>query len=187
MDSLQSLKIQVLDAEKVLSIERVADSCLPETPLGLFRGGIEHLNCGDARAALQCFERAVALEPGFANGHVGLGIAYAVDCQIYPAIDHLEEAAALEPHNFFAHFKLGQLYFKLRVPQKGYEAMRRALNCATSLDERRLVANLIREEKQREKNGIGRPWWSRPFSMGALLAGAGLLAALLGVLLAHVH
>jgi tetratricopeptide (TPR) repeat protein len=187
MDSLQRVEVQVLDPEEILSIERAADSRLPEASRDLFRAGIERLNCGDAPEALQCFERVVAIEPAFADGHVGLGIAYAVNYQIYPAIDHLEKAATLEPPNFFAHFKLGQLYFKLRVPQKGYEAMARALDCATSLNERRLVAQLIREEKQREKNGLARPWWSKPFSVAACVAGGALLVALVGALLTYIH
>ena len=176
-----------MDAENILSLERVPDSRLPGTALDLFRAGIEHLSCGDAGQALKSFKRLVEIEPRFANGHVGLGIAYAVDYEIYPAIDHFETAAAIEPRNFFAHFKLGQLYFKLRVPQKGYDAMARALDCATTLNERRLVAQLIREEKQRERNGLARPWWTRPFSMGALLAGAGLLAGILVALFTHIH
>ena len=137
--------------------------------------------------AARYFERALELEPEFADGHVALGIAYAVEAKVYPALDHLELAAQLEPENFYAHFKLGQLFFKLRVPQRGYEAMQRALGCATTLAERRLVAGLLREEKQREKGSYRRPWWNKPFSQLALLVGASLMVMLIAALFASIH
>jgi hypothetical protein len=118
---------------------------------------------------------------------VALGVAYAVDYRIYPAIDHLERAASLQPDSFSAHFKLGQLYFKLRIPQKGYAEMARALDCCTALGQRRMVAQLIREEKQREKDGYARPWWNKPFSRIGVTLGAGLMFALLTALLLFLH
>lgn len=151
----------------------VLDAVGSSEPLAKLSEGLELLNCGDARGAAACFETAVEIRPDFADAHVGLGIAYAVVGKIYPALDHLEEATNLEPDNFFAHFKLGQLFFKLHVPKKGYEEMRKALDCASSIEERKLVGQLIREQKQREEKGLARPTWNRSFSRKSML----LLAA----------
>ena len=158
---------------------------IPAPAFSLFRTGIDHLNLGEVREAAGCFDRAIELAPDFADAHIGLGIACAVDSQIYAALDHLEKAVELEPENFFAHFKLGQLHFSLRVPQKGYEEMSRALACTTSRQERRLVAHLLREERQRERNGIMRPCWNKPFSRAALLIGLGM--GLVAILLLVLH
>jgi len=129
-----------------------------------FSAGLEFINRGEALAAAECFEQIVERNPDYADAHVGLGIAYAIHGRVYQALDHLEEATALEPHNFFAHFKLGQLYFKLHVTKKGYEEMRKALDCATSNEERKLVGQLIHQERQYEKKRLNRPTWDRPFS-----------------------
>lgn len=153
----------------------------------LFHEGSEWLNCGEPAQAARCFELALERSPDFADGHVGLGIAYAIQAKIYPALDHLQTAVRLEPSNFYAHFKLSQLYFKLRVPQKGYEAASRALASAGSLEERRLVAQLLHEERQREKNGLQRPWWFKPFPRLAILLGGSAALALTVVLLAHLR
>ena len=134
-----------------------------------FSEGLELMNHGEAAAAATRFEAVVQMLPEFADAHVGLGIAYAVTGKIYPALDHLEEATSLEPDNFFAHFKLGQLQFKLHVPRKGYEEMQKALDCATSIEERKLVGQLIHEQKKREQKGLARPTWDRPFSRKTLL------------------
>lgn len=175
------------EPEGAAELERTPASRLPAGVLNLFQAGIERLDRGKASEAAACFEQVLQLAPSFADGHVGLGIAYALDSRIYPALHHLEDAVELEPANFHAHFKLGQLYFKLRIPEKGYEQMSRALECASGLDERKLVAQLLREERQREKNDYARPWWNKPFSQIGLTVGAGLMFALLAALLVHVR
>ena len=165
------------DSGEVRQIERVGSAALPAVAHRSFQEGIELLNHGEARAAARSFEQVLEAAPDFADGHVGLGIAYAIDSRIYPALDHFERAAELEPWNFFAHFKLGQFYFKLRVPQKGYAEIARALECATTLEERKLVAQVLREERQREHNAVRRPSWYKPFNRAALWLGAALGAA----------
>jgi tetratricopeptide (TPR) repeat protein len=155
----------------------VQGSGLPMEISRKFSEGLELMNHGEASAAAMCFEQIVATNPDFADARIGLGIAYAVIGNVYPAMDQLEEAARLEPFNFFAHFKLGQLMFKLHVPAKGYEEMQKALNCATSIEERKLVGQLIHEQKQREEKGLARPTWNRPFSARNLL----LVAASVGL------
>ncbi len=148
-----------------------ASNYLSAAARGWFEEGLECLGRGEAGEAVKWFEKTLAANPDFADSHVGLGIAYACEHRIYPALDHLERATELEPDNFHAHLKLGQLYFKLRVPQKGYEEMSRALRCVVSLAERKLVAQLLREERQRERNDVRRPWWFKPFSLRTLFLG----------------
>ena len=152
-----------------------------------FAQGLEFIGTGEPRRAATCLRRVLDMAPEFADGHVALGIAYAMQSRIYPALDHLERATRLEPANFFGHFKLGQLYFKLRIPRKGYDALSQALDCATSIGERKLVAQLIREEKQREHNGVRRPWWNKPFSRTALYLAASLAGIGGAMLLRSMH
>lgn len=153
-----------------------------------FSEGLELMNHGEAAAAATCFEQIVQMLPEYADARVGLGIAYAVTGKIYPALDHLEEATNLEPNNFFAHFKLGQLQFKLHVPKRGYEEMQKALDCATSIEERKLVGQLIHEQKQREQKGLARPTWDRPFSRKALvLVAASVVIPILYMFISTLH
>ncbi len=163
-------------------------STLPMEVSRRFSEGLELMNQGEPAAAAGCFEQILERVPDYADAHVGLGIAYAVIGKIYPALDHLEEATHLEPDNFFAHFKLGQLQFKLHVPKKGYEEMRRALDCATSNDEKKLVGQLIREQRQREEKGLARPTWNRPFPRKTLLlVGASVILPILYMFFVSVH
>ena len=64
---------------------------------------------------------------------------------------------------------------------------RRALECAGTLDERRLIAQLLRHERQRERDGIARPWFYKTFSRPILWLGATGMAAMLFALLLRVR
>jgi tetratricopeptide (TPR) repeat protein len=164
------------------------NSALPMEVSRKFSEGFELMNHGEPAAAATCFREIVELRPEFADAHIGLGIAYAVTGSVYPAMDHLEEAARLEPNNFFAHFKLGQLMFKLHVPAKGYESMQKALDCASTIEERKLVGQLIHEQKQREEKGLARPTWNRPFSSKTLLlVAASVVLPILYMFFASAH
>jgi tetratricopeptide (TPR) repeat protein len=163
-------------------------AALPMEVSQRFSEGFELMNRGEPDAAATRFEQIVQMLPEFADAHIGLGIAYAVKGKIYPALDHLEQATHLEPDNFFAHFKLGQLRFKLNVPKKGYEEMQKALDCATSIEERKLVGQLIHEQKKREQKGLARPTWDRPFSGKALLlVAASVILPILYVFFSTLH
>jgi Na+/H+ antiporter NhaD/arsenite permease-like protein len=115
---------------------------------------------GDSGAALAALSRSTEIAPGFGEAHVFLGLANALTSNIYPAIDHLELATRLQPDSFAAHYTLAQLNFKLRIPQKGYSAAEQALRCVTTLEQRKMLTQLLREERARERNGIARRgWW----------------------------
>ena len=136
---------------------------------------------------MAAFSRCVRCAAGFADAHVFLGIAHALTNNIYPAIDHLEEAARLEQNSFAAHYAMAQLHFKLRIPQIGYEAAERAMRCVRTLEQRKMLAQLLREEKARERNGIARPWFHKPFSPRVLFLAASSAAAMVVAFMAHMH
>src|SRR5438552_7409175 len=147
-----------------------------------FREGITHLQSGEAAQAVAALSRCIEHAPDFNDAHVFLGMAQALTYNIYPAIDQLETAARLDEHSFAAHFLMAQLSFKLRTPQKGYDAAKCALKCVRTLEQRKMLTQLLREERERERNGIRRPWFNKPFSIPALLLfGSGFAALVIAV------
>ena len=148
-----------------------------------FQEGVAHLQIGEAAEAVTALSRSVEYAPAFPEAQVFLGIAHALTHNIYPAIDHLEEATKLDPKSFAAHFTLAQLNFKLRIPQNGYEVARKALRCVQTLEQRKMLTQLLKEERERERNGIARPSFAKPFSTPILfLAGSALAGAIMFVL-----
>lgn len=172
-----------LDIEET-SPESKVSSIVPSTTTSLstearncFWEGMELLGMGEPRRAIASLESTVACAPQYSDGYIGLGIAYAMDSRVYRALDSFEKAAELDPSSFYAHFKLAQFYFKLRVPMKGYEEAERSLKCASTLAEKRLVAQILKDERQREASGVARPTWNKPFPRQWVQAGLALLAA----------
>jgi tetratricopeptide (TPR) repeat protein len=152
-----------------------------------FQQGLAKLQVAEPAEALELLTRAVELAPHFPEARICLGLAYALTYNIYPAIDQLETAGQLNPESFAAHFSLAQLNFKLRIPQKGYEAAKHALKCVSTLEQRRMLTELLKEERARERNGIARPAYNTPYSKIRLfLAGGGLAAAIVALLI-HVR
>ncbi len=170
---------------------------IPPEAMVSFREGLEHFQAGDAKLALGAFSRSVLQAPEFAEAHIFLGLANALTSNIYPALDHLEKATQLQPDSFAAHFTLAQLNFKLRTPKKGYDAARAALRCATTLEQRTMLTQLLKEERSRERNGIARPsfdrpwfkkgWFKKRFGGRGLMAAGGDLAAAFAALIVHAR
>jgi tetratricopeptide (TPR) repeat protein len=162
-------------------------TALSANALQYFQQGMAELQNGNAALAVSALSHTVAMAPAFADGRVFLGIAHSLSSEIYPAIDQMEKATELAPDSFIAQYALSQLYFKLRVVEKGYERAESALKCVTHIEQRKMLTQLLREERARERNGIARPSFSKPFSRSSLLiAGGGLCAAVLAILL-HLH
>jgi tetratricopeptide (TPR) repeat protein len=170
-----------------LAWERPSTLAFPPEAIACLQEGVEQLQAGDAEAALATFSRSIELAPDFGEAHVFVGLANALSSRIYPAIDHLELATRLQPDNFASHYTLAQLNFKLRIPQKGYEAAENALRCIRTLEQRKMLTQLLKEERTRERNGIARPWFNKPYSKPGLLVAGGGLAAVIAALLLHLH
>ena len=152
-----------------------------------FREGLKCLQSGEPVEAVVAFSRTLELVPDFAQAHVFIGIAHALSSNVYPAIDHLEMATRLEKNGFAAHFTLAQLYFKLRIPQKGHEAAELARQSISTLNQRLALSDLLKEERAREGNGIMRPWFYKPFNTPALFLAGSCLAVGLIIIGSFMH
>jgi tetratricopeptide (TPR) repeat protein len=149
-----------------------------------FQQGMVKLQQAQPEAAVTLLLRTVELAPSFPEARICLGLAYALSHEIYPAIDNLELAGRLDPESFAAHYTLAKLNFKLRIPQKGYEAARLALECVSTMEQRKMLTELLKEERARERNGIRRPTWDKPFGWATkIFLGGGLAVALIALLL----
>lgn len=180
-----SLSTQMEIAEFPLALRSAPPRALSVQARQHFQEGILRLQSGEAAEAVAALSRSIEHAPEFTDAHVFLGIAQALTYNIYPAITHLETAARLDQDSFAAHFTMAQLSFKLRTPQKGYVAAKRALACASTIEQRKMLTQLLREERQREHNGIARPSFNKPFSLPVLLLFGSALAAIILAVITH--
>jgi tetratricopeptide (TPR) repeat protein len=80
--------------------------------LSLRKRGSGEAPPADDRAARALFERAVKLEPGFADAHFELGLLHEDHREDRQAIQEYEAAIRMNPALSKAHYHLGKLYQK---------------------------------------------------------------------------
>lgn len=124
--------------------------------------GKEALDRGQLSEGIENLRHAVEADPDSIEAYLYLGIALAVDAQIYEAIDAFEAALALSPTDFMVNLKLADLYFRLSVPEKGRKYLRTAIEASSTPQERELVRALMSQEAEREKRRIDRPSFGKP-------------------------
>lgn len=184
-ETLRMIQENSFETETALQFPSI-EGLVPEA-MESFQQGMRKLHSAEPEQAVDLLLRTVELAPHFPEGRICLGLAYALSHNIYPAIDNLEMAGKLDPESFAAHFTLAKLNFKLRIPQKGYEAAQRALGCTRTIEQRKMLTELLKEERARERNGIARPWFNKPFGKPTMFALSGGLAAALIALFTHVR
>ena len=99
----------------------------PKNPRHWISLGLAYLKLGKNDVAIEHLNRAVELEPGFAEAHGNLGVAYSGTGQHIKAIEHLNRAIELEPGLAGAHVNLGNAYKRLGKPDHAIKHLDRAV------------------------------------------------------------
>src|SRR3954468_24551620 len=103
-------------------------SSLPPVPWrDVYDVAPEDLNAHIARLEQACLDY-----PQSADVRTALGIAHAVNVDVYKSMDALEEARALEPENFWAQLKYAELHYRLRALNRAEEETRLATELAAN-------------------------------------------------------
>lgn len=122
-------------------------------------------------------KEACAKNPDNADLRTCLGIAYAMNYEVYPSMDALEEARRIEPDNFFAQLKYSELLFRLRIIDRAEQETIAALNLAGNNWEMSLVRKQLSEVRQLKHKGMTRPRWTKSLKAPAI----GFLLLLVGI------
>ena len=106
-------------------------------------------------------KKACALNPANADLRVCLGIAHAMNYDVYSSMDTLEEARALEPRNFFAQFKFAELQYRLRALHVAETETLQALELATNPWELAQARHQLSEIRRMTREGTIKPNWTK--------------------------
>src|SRR5512133_2903684 len=87
---------------------------------------------GDLAKYIQSLELACEQDPRSADLRTCLGMAYAMDFQVYKSMDALELAVQLEPDHFFAQLKYAELNYRLRALIKAEQETLKAVDLAAN-------------------------------------------------------
>lgn len=97
-----------------------------------------------------------------------LGMAYAMNYDVYQSLDALEEARRIDPANFLAQLKYSELLFRLRVIERAEEETRRALELACKPWELSVARRQLSEIRRLKREGLLRGGWAHSLKVPAV-------------------
>src|SRR5262249_4768697 len=116
----------------------------------------------DLAAYIQQLETACLANPRSADLRTCLAMAHAVNYDVYKSMDALEEARAIEPENFWAQLKYGELHYRLRALNRAEEETRRAADLATDPFQLAMARKLMKEIRELQHSSVRNVEWTKP-------------------------
>ena len=113
-------------------------------------------------AALQ---QACLENPDNADLHTCLGMAHAMNYDVYRSMDALEAARRIEPVNFLAQFKYAELYYRIRALDRAEAETTRALELAGTSWELSIARRQLSEIRRLRREGTQKPTWSKSLKL----------------------
>jgi hypothetical protein len=122
----------------------------------------------DLAVHIRSLEHACQENPRSADLRTCLGMAYAMNYDVYKSMDTLEMAVDLDETHFFAQLKLSELYYRLRALPRAEEESLKAVNLAQNGWELSLARKQLQEIRRLIREGTQKPAWVKSLKMPAL-------------------
>lgn len=169
-----SVELEVLSSTAALTV--------PAKPLPLLWRDPHTVPKEQLAIYLEQLEVACRENPGSASLRTCLGMARAMNLEVYRSMDALEEARRLEPGHFWAQMKYSELLYRLRALPRAEQETLAALDLAGSESELFTARQQLKEIRRLMRDGTQKPEWNRPLLPAALfLVGMSILLSLAAV------
>jgi len=136
----------------------------------------------DLATYVQQLESACLAEPRNADLRTCLGMAYAVGYDVYKSMDALEDARAIDPDNFWAQLKYGELLYRLRALNRAEAETRRAADLAANPFQLAMARKQMKDIRELQHSSIRNVEWTKPLT-APTLALAAMIALVFVVML----
>jgi len=134
----------------------------------------------DLKGYIAVLEQACLDHPQSSDLRTALGMAYAVNYDVYKSMDALDLAIELDPQFFWAQFKRAELSYRLRTLERAEPEAKAALELATNGHELAAARSLLREIRHLKDAGTQKPEWTKSLKPAAYSV-AGMTAILLAL------
>ncbi len=114
---------------------------------------------------IQMLETACQEDPRSADLRTCLGMAQAMNYDLYKSMDSLEVAMDLDSNHFFARFKYAELLYRLRALPRAEEETRKAIELANGNWELFLARRQLQEIRRLIREGTQKPAWTKPLTL----------------------
>jgi len=130
-----------------------------------------HASPAELARYIKQLELACRDRPRSAALRVCLGVAHAVNLDVYRSMDALEDAVRLEPENFWARLKYAELHYRLRALNRAEEETRKAADLATNRVQLALARQQMKEIRSLLHTSVRNVQWTKPLTVPALVLG----------------
>jgi hypothetical protein len=124
---------------------------------------------GDVQAHIARLEKACLEDPQSADLRTCLGMAYAVNYDVYKSMDALTEATSIDPMNFWAQLKYAELHYRLRALPRAEDETLRAVQLARNPWELSCARKQLQEIRSLLRQSTRTVTWDKPLTMPALV------------------
>ena len=130
---------------------------------------------GDIRGYIQTLEAACLESPQSADLRTCLGMAYAVNYDVYKSMDALEAATTLDPTHFWAQLKFAELQYRLRALVLAEKETLKAVELAQNTWQLSLARRQLQEIRAMNRASTRNVTWDKPLTIPALVLSAMVL------------
>ena len=116
--------------------------------------GVAYMNQGKAPEAQKFFEKALELEPSFAQARLNLGISFLAQQKLELGRAALEEATAKLPTDPYAWYNLGLAFKDLGDPEKGIAAFQHVTQIVPDEPDAFYFIGFLNSQMQKYDEGI---------------------------------
>lgn len=134
----------------------------------------------DLAVYIGSLEKACQDNPRSTDLRTCLGMAYAMNYDVYKSMDALEAAVSLDEMHFLAQLKLSELFYRLRALPKAEEETIKAVNLAQNGWELSLARKQLQEIRRLIREGTQKPAWTKSLRMPVMVLAA--MVALFSIL-----
>lgn len=117
---------------------------------------------------INALEKACEENPRSADLRTCLGMAYAMNYEVYKSMDALEAAVNLDQTHFLAQLKLSELFYRLRALPRAEEETLKAVDLAGNGWELSLARKQLQEIRRLIREGTQKPAWVKSLKIPAI-------------------
>src|SRR6267378_7199064 len=118
---------------------------------------------------IRMLEKACDENPHSADLRTCLGMAHAVNYDVYKSMDALEAAVRLNERHFFAQFKYAELHYRIRALHRAEEETLKAMDLAENSWELSLARKQLLEIRRLKREGTQKPEWTKSLKAPAIM------------------
>lgn len=133
---------------------------------------VHNVSSGELTAYIQQLEQACLDNPRSADLRTCLGMAHAVNYDVYKSMDALEDARAVDPENFWAQIKYAELHYRLRALNKAEEETGRALELAANPLQLAVARRQMKDIRELKHSAVRNVHWTKPLTVPTLVFSA---------------